>query len=276
MTVMNESPFFFGNDNSQLFGLLHRPRQPDVKDGFIFCHPFAEEKLWTHRVFVNFARRLADRGFAVLRFDFTGNGDSEGEFADLSLETYVSDVRRAYDTLLEAYPNMERVSLLGLRFGAMIAWLAADRLPGLDRLILWDPVIKGASYMQEVLRTNLTTQMATYGKVIEKREQLVEKLKSGDTVNVDGYELGHQLFQEVSATNLHEITLSKDVNALIVQIGKKQQPIRDDVRRLSEEFSKAAVNHVIEEPFWREIKEFYSSAGNLFEATCNWLDNSDD
>jgi exosortase A-associated hydrolase 2 len=273
---MNEVPFFFGDQKNRLFGVLHRPKQPDIKSGFIFCHPFAEEKLWTHRVFVKFARELAGRGFAVLRFDFAGNGDSEGEFADLTLETYLSDVKRACDTLAEAYPEIEHISLLGLRFGAMIALLAATRISGLDRLILWDPVVKGANYMQEVLRTNLTTQLAVYGKVIEKREDLIEKMKAGETVNVDGYELGYRLFKEVSDTNLLEGNNNlKSVNTLLVQIGKKQQPIRDDIQRLSESCSNAVVKHAIEEPFWREIKEFYSGATNLFGVTRDWLDLND-
>jgi len=255
---------------------LHRPRQGDIKKGFIFCHPFAEEKLWTHRVFVKFARELADRGYAVLRFDFTGNGDSEGEFADLTVETYLSDLKRAHCTLLEAYPRMESTSLLGLRFGATIASLASDEVPDLERLILWDPVINGANYMQEVLRTNLTTQLAVYGKVIETRENLIEKMNAGDTVNVDGYELGYRLFHAASEINLLSATRKRDVNALIVQIGKKPQPIRDEIRQLSEKYNQVTIKHVIEEPFWREIKEFYAGAANLFGVTHDWLENNDD
>ena len=45
---------------------------------FVFCHPLTEEKLWTHRVFVTFARELAAAGHTVLRFDYRGNGDSDG------------------------------------------------------------------------------------------------------------------------------------------------------------------------------------------------------
>ena len=46
--------------------------------GIVFCHPFGEEKLWTHRVFVTFARRLAAAGHAVLRFDHRANGEQMG------------------------------------------------------------------------------------------------------------------------------------------------------------------------------------------------------
>jgi len=52
---MTETPFFFPNGNYQLFGVLHEAEAPSKNEGFVFCAPFAEEKLWAHRVFVNFA-----------------------------------------------------------------------------------------------------------------------------------------------------------------------------------------------------------------------------
>ena len=73
---MSESPFFFPRGDARLFGVLHRPSGPVSRSGFVLSHPFAEEKLWSHRVFVSFARALAGRGLAVLRFDYAGAGDS--------------------------------------------------------------------------------------------------------------------------------------------------------------------------------------------------------
>ena len=80
---MKETPFFFEGDTGSLFGLLHEPDPATpAREAFVFCHPFGEEKLWTHRTYVSMARRLAERGHPVLRFDFLGNGDSDGAFAD--------------------------------------------------------------------------------------------------------------------------------------------------------------------------------------------------
>jgi hypothetical protein len=96
---MDEVPLFFrGAEDCALFGVLHRPAVRDAaRPAFVFCHPLAEEKLWAHRVFVSYARQLAAAGYPVLRFDLTGNGDSEGQFSDLSLERACDDLRRAVD-----------------------------------------------------------------------------------------------------------------------------------------------------------------------------------
>ena len=56
---MNEIPFFLGSPGSQLFAVAHDPGGAPSGDTFVFCHPLAEEKLWAHRVFVNYARLAA-------------------------------------------------------------------------------------------------------------------------------------------------------------------------------------------------------------------------
>ena len=75
---MTETPVFFKNGTNRLFGIVHYPETGEPENAFVFCHPFAEEKLWAHRVYVNFARYLAKHGWAVLRFDYAGYGDSDG------------------------------------------------------------------------------------------------------------------------------------------------------------------------------------------------------
>ena len=63
---MTETPFYFANGSHSLFGVLHEPEAAPVNAGFVFCHPFGEEKLWSHRVYVTFARALTNT-FAGIR-----------------------------------------------------------------------------------------------------------------------------------------------------------------------------------------------------------------
>lgn len=270
---MLETPFFFLNDNYRLFGVLHKPEISDPVGGFVFCHPFAEEKLWTHRVLVSFARELAKLGYAVLRFDYMGHGDSDGDFEDSTVDTRLADINCAIDRLKTEVPSVGTAGLLGLRFGATLAAHVAEQRSDLEKLVLWEPVIDGERYMQEVLRTNLTTQLAVYGKVTVKREDLVNQMQSGMTVNIDGYELSNTLFEQASGINL----LQKDIDfagaTLIVQCGKEGQPLRKDTTALSDKYKNIDIQQAAEEPFWREIKRYYGRAENLFGVTLNWIDN---
>jgi uncharacterized protein len=73
------------------------------------------------------AHRLAAHGLAVLRFDFTGLGDSEGEFANTNFSSNVEDLVAAADHLrrLERAPSL----LIGHSLGGAAVLAAASRLP---------------------------------------------------------------------------------------------------------------------------------------------------
>src|SRR5690606_18367316 len=104
-------------------------------------------------------------------------GDSDGAFEQFTMADHLADVRTAVHKLQETAPEISGVALLGLRYGATLALLAATENPDIERLVLWDPVVDIAQYLQDQLRTNLTTQMVLHGKVIENREQLVARIR---------------------------------------------------------------------------------------------------
>ncbi|MCA9242865.1 MAG: alpha/beta fold hydrolase, partial [Phycisphaerales bacterium] len=76
---------------------------------------------------VRVARGLAQRGFAVMRFDFAGLGHSEGDFADSNFSTNVEDLTRAADWLRD---NLAAPALLiGHSMGGAAAIAAAEHVP---------------------------------------------------------------------------------------------------------------------------------------------------
>lgn len=269
---MAETPFFFPNGNYRLFGVFYEPKEPFKKEGFVFCDPFAEEKLWAQRVLVNFARELAERGYPVLRFDYMGTGDSEGEFEDCSIETKLSDIHCAFKTLQEKVRGIESVGLVGLRFGATLANLSAINGDTIKRLILWEPIINGASYMQEMLRINLATQSAVYKEIRWNTEALIQIMKDGKTVNVDGYEMSWPLYEQSTGIDLLNHQNSYSGQALLVQIRRKEGDISQPFKTLQSRFKKCEVALAVEDSFWKEIKPFYARAENLFRITKEWLE----
>lgn len=269
---MIETPFFFKNGAYNLFGVLHEPVEVKQREGFVFVHPFAEEKLWAHLAYVNFARKLTGLGYPVLRFDVMGHGDSDGDFEETTIETQLSDIRRAINTLRSRFPSVEGVNLLGLRFGATLAAISAESLPDIKKLVLWDPIVDGAKYMQEMLRINLTTQTAVYKEIRHTRDALVQMMKEGQTVNIDGYEMSYVLFQQASAVNLLDREKVFPGNCLIVQISKKEEAFKKDLVSLNAAYMNADLKLSIEEPFWKEIRIFCAKAENLFQNTLSWLE----
>lgn len=268
-----ERPFFFQTGAQQLFGVLHSPDPGTPKRGLLMCHAFGEEKLWSHRVFVNFAREAASEGIPVLRFDFRGHGDSDGHSEDCTIASYLSDIETARKTLQDLHPTLENIDILGLRFGATLAANYADTTANVGNLILWEPIVDCGRYMQELLRINLSTQLAVYGSVREDREALVEKMQGGENVNVDGYLISKTFYNDCNAVSLEDLTNNKsDSRTLVVQIAPVvSQKDRVDLRDLAARFGEADFLKVQEPPFWREIKPFTSKAVNLIGQSLAWL-----
>jgi len=267
---VQEEAFFLDLDGERLFSVLHQPATPTGR-GVVLCAPLGEEMLWSRRVFVTFARELACRGYAVLRFDYRGEGDSDRWFHESSLTTRVEDTTFAIDSLQRLVAGTDQITLAGLRLGASIATAVAAERRDIQQLILWDPVIDGADYMQSVLRMNLMFQMALHRKVVENREQLAERLERGDTVNVEGYELSGALFSEASDLRLADLLPKFAGRSLVVSIPAREAAPREDLVALGAACTNSTVLSAIEEPFWREIKTFYQRADRLFDTTLEWL-----
>lgn len=267
-----ETPFFFRNATKRLFGIIHDPSVRPLSRGFVFCHPFAEEKLWTHRVHVNFARCLTALGFHVLRFDYMGHGDSEGQFSDTNVETRLADIDAALDWLKGNRPVSGGLGLLGLRFGATLACLTAEKRRDLQDLILWEPILQGAKHMKEMLRFNITTQSAVYKEIRFNSDALVAQMQNGQNVSIDGYDICWPLYQQISAIDLTAESKTFSGRVLAVQINRREGQGTDRLQALVDLYPKGAVvMDAIEEPFWKEIKRYYAKAENLFNTTEKWL-----
>jgi len=96
----NQKVVFENQSGHALSGILDLPIGPPV--GYaLFAHCFTCSK--NLKAAGNIARALNDAGIAVLRFDFTGLGQSEGEFADTNFSSNVTDLLAAVDYLAEQY-----------------------------------------------------------------------------------------------------------------------------------------------------------------------------
>ena len=271
---MNETVKLLETNGERIFTIEHHPEQSEPDKAYIFVHPFAEEKLWSHRVYVTTARAFCKRGVLVARFDFRGHGDSDGEFLDSSLDGHISDINAVIDHIKSSYPSVSKIGLLGLRLGGSLAVLAAQTRDDIDELILWDPVLNGERYMQDILRSNLASQMAVKGKVETTREDLIEQMKSGQPINIEGYYLQYSYFEELSSIDLNGLDYPETLHCCLLQIVRNpKQPINKQYQGYIEKFSgNSTVDKAHEEQFWKEIKTFYNGAENLVNRSLEWLE----
>jgi len=150
-------PFFFGRSERLLFGTYHAPAVRSPRLGAVLlCNPFGQDAIYAHRIYATLAAKLSKLGQHVLRFDYYGTGDSAGEVEEGSQAAWLEDILEAHQELL-ASSGASRVIWVGLRYGATLAVLASQSLPrALASLILWDPVVDGTAYLQELAQAHAT------------------------------------------------------------------------------------------------------------------------
>lgn len=129
----------------------------------LLCNPFGEEAARAHRIYRVLATQLERAGYAALRFDYSGTGDSLGHSEDASVAQWLADIGTAAAWLLQA-SGATRVVLVGLRLGGSLALLAAERGTLRPRhVVLWDPVVDGRAYLHELVTAHHAYMRAELG-----------------------------------------------------------------------------------------------------------------
>ncbi len=115
----------FTNDRGlKLSGKLEFPLTQKPEAFAIFSHVFTGSK--NLNATRNISRSLTLQGIAVLRFDFTGLGDSEGDFADTNFSTNVADIKAAANYLVEHHEAPKII--VGHSLGGAAAIFAAKEI----------------------------------------------------------------------------------------------------------------------------------------------------
>ncbi|MDA1385842.1 MULTISPECIES: alpha/beta hydrolase family protein [Glycomyces] len=123
-----------------LRGVLHLPRPHDAPvPAVVLCHGFGANRMEFGNIFVKLARDLAAQGVAAYRFDFAACGESDGDFAELTVTNQVAQVGAVLEALASHRAlDPDRLSLLGMSLGGLTASLAATENP-VRTLALWAP-----------------------------------------------------------------------------------------------------------------------------------------
>jgi alpha-beta hydrolase superfamily lysophospholipase len=192
---------YFESGDDRLFAWLHQPSTPArQKLGVVICSPFGYESICSHRSVRVFAETIADAGIPALRFDYVGSGDSADidENSDI-VKRWTQNVISAIHELRRR-TGVERICLLGIRLGALLATLAAAECRMVDSLILVGPVVSGRRYVRELRMTQLAGT-AMSGDTSPDGAAEVNRTKS-KVLEAGGFSLSAATLQSLTAADL--------------------------------------------------------------------------
>ena len=127
---MEEAVHFTNDHGENLAGTLHLPASP-AADGVIFGHCFTCSRHTS--ILRETARKLTERGIAALRFDFSGNGQSDGNFINTAYTRHISEMKTALRFL--SSKGVSRFGLAGHSMGAAISILAAAQMDPMENIV---------------------------------------------------------------------------------------------------------------------------------------------
>lgn len=134
---MEEVPVFINNMGEKISGVIHVPDKipaPTV----VFCHGFTGHKIEDHRLFVRAARRISREGIVVVRFDFRGSGESEGEFENMTISSEISDLNAVLNFLMDRNEVLhDKIGVVGLSLGGVISILTSAQNQVVKAVCTW-------------------------------------------------------------------------------------------------------------------------------------------
>jgi len=185
LKIEKEKLVFPNSKGENLSALLDRPAGK-IKAYALFAHCFTCSK--NIGTATRVSRALAERGFATLRFDFTGLGNSEGDFSNTNFSSNVEDLVSASDYLSAVYDAPK--ILVGHSLGGAAVIAAAARLSGV-KAVVTIAAPSDPAHMHHLLRDSLP-------EIIQKGWAMVE-------IGGQKFRIKKQFLEDVSEQNLEKI-----------------------------------------------------------------------
>jgi exosortase A-associated hydrolase 1 len=147
MQNYDEKGLIFNCGEDRLVGVATLPEAP-ATTGVLILVGGPQYRAGSHRQFTLLARSLGEAGFASLRFDFSGMGDSEGDKHEFSHTQ--DNLSAAIDAFLDAAPGVSRIVLWGLCDAASSAMMYAHLYPQVVGMVLLNPWVHSGEYAPDV------------------------------------------------------------------------------------------------------------------------------
>ncbi len=183
----NEEATQFDCEGETLTGILARPESP-AQIGVLIIVGGPQYRAGSHRQFVLLSRALAAAGYAVLRFDYRGMGDSSG--AQRDFEGVSVDIAAAIDALQQRLPCVKQVALWGLCDAASAALLYCHETqdPRVTGLCLLNPWVRSDAslartqvkhyYIQRLQQREFWLKLVRGGVATQALDGLVKNIRT--------------------------------------------------------------------------------------------------
>ncbi len=223
--------------------------------------PFGEERKCAHRLLVRLSRACAAWGLAVLRFDYSGTGESTGAHEAAQLTQWLADSQVALSAVRAACPGGPWL-VIGARLGANLAVRLACA-EAVTRVVLIEPLLRGADYLRDLQRRQQIKDMMMAREGQQAPPEAPEaRWAAGQSVDFGGFPVGAELAEQLGTlslgTDVDALPDSCRVQLLRVSGGKTFPAAWQGVADSVSARAGSCARIVRDKPFWGQL-EYYES-----------------
>lgn len=253
---MDGKSFFLNSNEGKLFAIYFTPTNNNhPNSNVIIVPPFAEEMNKSRKAISEFSRICTTMNVGVLMIDFIGTGESEGDFKDARWWIWKKNIFFAYQWLKQR--GAGSISCIGIRMGAILLLDAINTNTfELDKLLFWQPVVSGSVYLKQFLRLNLAADLMVDGSSNVTVQSFRDILSNGGSVEVAGYELSSELYQELNNLSLSNISPTLCAQLIWFEVvANELQEVGPTKRQIVDKWKSvdhvdASIIAIRDEPFW--------------------------
>jgi hypothetical protein len=147
-------PFFFG-DSDELFGMYHVANGARRRRAVLIAEPLLNENMRAHFALRQISMKLSAAGYDVLRFDYSGMGNSLNSSNTVGPAEWKANLMTAANELQDI-SGVSRISIVAVRFSANLAASVTQTRPA-EEFVMWDPVMKGKAWLEKLIKAQEAT-----------------------------------------------------------------------------------------------------------------------
>lgn len=196
---------FESKSGFKLAGIFHLPERR-LGRGIVIVHGFTGHK--EANFIPELARKLENEGYPVLRFDLSGNGESEGKFEEGTWTRFSLDLYSAIEFIKQEL-NIQDIAVIGFSMGGAVSIIEYVKYKNFNKLILLAPALKPAT---DRFLKMAWKQIATKGFV------------EFEDVKGRKWELNRSYFEDREKYDILKLGIQVDIPTLIV-VGSKDDTV---------------------------------------------------
>ncbi|WP_446898997.1 alpha/beta hydrolase family protein [Clostridium sp. LBM24168] len=182
-------------------GIINKPECSEKVPCIIYCHGLSGNRMEHNFMFVKIERSLEKFNIASVRFDFTGSGESDGDFKNMTLSSEIEDCENALEFVKKLdYIDQNNINILGFSMGAVVSLvLCSKHRKEIRNAIFVSPAIN----LYDIF-------------IHEIRGEKLQKFMECGLFDVDGKVIEKTVVDDIFSYNFYECAKNVCQNTLIV------------------------------------------------------------